>query len=160
MRSRPVSRPRKLLALGVAMFNDVLRLACGGLIGFIDPMDDLADAVTAMALAAILGFQWPMVFACIAEAIPGVAVFPTWTAFVLLVPTAKKADTIDETPIVHGVEHGEKSDDKKNDPGAKKTLPRDSVLAILIIVFLVGPCCVHSNRGPMCLNRIGNLGVV
>ena len=138
MRSRPVSRPRKLLALGVAMFNDVLRLACGGLIGFIDPMDDLADAVTAMALAAILGFQWPMVFACIAEAIPGVAVFPTWTAFVLLVPTAKKADTIDETPIVHGVEHGEKSDDKKNDPGAKKTLPRDSVLAILIMAFLIG----------------------
>lgn len=137
MRSRPVSRPRKLLALGVAMFNDALRLACGGLIGFMDPIDDLADAVTAIALAAILGFQWPMVFACIAEAIPGVAVFPTWTAFVLLVPTAKRTDEVDATPIVHDVEDGEKNKNEKNDSGAKR-LPPDSVLAILIMAFLIG----------------------
>ena len=137
MRSRPVSRQRKLLALGVAIFNDALRLACGGLIGFMDPIDDLADAVTAIALAAILGFQWPMVFACIAEAIPGVAVFPTWTAFVLLVPTAKRTDAVDETPIVHDVEDGEKNKNEKNDSGAKR-LPPDSVLAILIMAFLIG----------------------
>ncbi len=90
--SRPVTRRRKILALGVAIFNDTLRLACGGLIGFIDPIDDLADVVTAVVLALILGFQWPMVCACIAEAIPGVAVLPTWTAFVLLVPSTNGTD--------------------------------------------------------------------
>jgi hypothetical protein len=142
MRSRPVSRQRKLLALGVAMFNDALRLACGGLIGFMDPIDDLADAVTAIALAAILGFQWPMVFACIAEAIPGIAVFPTWTAFVLLVPTAKRTDAVDETPIVHDVQDAEKNRNGKNDSAAKP-LPPDSVLAILIMAFLIGLYSVH-----------------
>ena len=142
MRSRPVSRPRKLLALGVAMFNDALRLACGGLIGFMDPIDDLADAVTAIALAAILGFQWPMVFACIAEAIPGVAVFPTWTAFVLLVPTASPTNAVDETPIVHDVQDAEKSKNAKKDSVAKP-LPPDSVLAILIMAFLIGLYGVH-----------------
>jgi|GEM_PF-4971279 len=124
------------------MFNDALRLACGGLIGFMDPIDDLADAVTAIALAAILGFQWPMVFACIAEAIPGIAVFPTWTAFVLLVPTAKRTDAVDETPIVHDVEDGEKNKKEKNDSAAKP-LPPDSVLAILIMAFLIGLYSVH-----------------
>ncbi len=90
--SRPVSRRRKILALGVAISNDTLRVLCGGLIGFIDPIDDLADVITAVVLAMILGFQWPMICACIAEAIPGVAVLPTWTAFVLLVPSANTAD--------------------------------------------------------------------
>ena len=90
--SRPVSRRRKILALGVAISNDTLRVLCGGLIGFIDPIDDLADVITAVVLAMTLGFQWPMICACIAEAIPGVAVLPTWTAFVLLVPSANTAD--------------------------------------------------------------------
>jgi hypothetical protein len=88
IRSRPVSWRRKMLVLAIAACNDIARLLCGGTIGFLDPVDDFADAVTALLLAAILGFQWPMIFACIAEAIPGVAVFPTWTAFALLIPTS------------------------------------------------------------------------
>ena len=81
------TRPLLGQAPSVAISNDTLRVLCGGLIGFIDPIDDFADVITAVVLAMILGFQWPMICACIAEAIPGVAVIPTWTVFVLLVPS-------------------------------------------------------------------------
>lgn len=142
MQSRPVSRRRKFLALGVALFNDTLRLACGGLIGFIDPIDDLADVVTAIALAAILGFQWPMIFACISEAIPGVAVFPTWTAFVLLVPTTTRGNVVDESAIVQDADIV--SENRNTKPASKvKPRPRDSVLALLIVALVSGLCWVH-----------------
>lgn len=137
LHSRPVSRRRKLLALGVAICNDVLRLMCGGLIGFIDPIDDLADAVTAIVLAAILGFQWPMIGACILEAIPGVAVFPTWTAFVLLVPTSPWDDPD------HDSAKSLNADDvapEKNQTGSSAAKPasRDAVLAMLIAAIIIG----------------------
>lgn len=44
IQSRPVSRRRKLAALVIAIFNDTVRLLCGGTICFLNPIDDVADA--------------------------------------------------------------------------------------------------------------------
>jgi len=37
------------------------------------------DVGTALVLFALVGFHWPLLPVLIVEAIPGLAVFPTWT---------------------------------------------------------------------------------
>jgi rfaE bifunctional protein nucleotidyltransferase chain/domain len=37
------------------------------------------DILTALALWALLGFRWPLFAALLVEAIPGIAMFPSWT---------------------------------------------------------------------------------
>jgi hypothetical protein len=49
--------------------------------------DDVLDLVMAVLLIAILGFRWRMVFAMALELVPGAALFPSWTAVVLSLPT-------------------------------------------------------------------------
>jgi hypothetical protein len=46
------------------------------------------DAVTAIALLVVLGFRWRLALALAAELVPGVALFPSWTAVVLSVASA------------------------------------------------------------------------
>ena len=81
-----ISRRRKLAALLFAAIIDGLRLFSGGVIGGIDPLDDLADIIAVVALLMIVGFRWQIALAFVAELIPGVAIFPTWTALVLTLP--------------------------------------------------------------------------
>ena len=71
----PPSRNRAVLALIVAVISDVLSLV----FEFIPSMEITLDLATALVLWAILGWRWPLLPAMIAEAIPGVALFPTWT---------------------------------------------------------------------------------
>ncbi len=82
---RPLSRRRKVLALCLAVTVDGVRLLCGGTIGFLDPIDDAADVATAFFLWLIIGPSWAMAIALVLEVIPGVAVFPSWTALALVV---------------------------------------------------------------------------
>ncbi|MGC8559142.1 MAG: hypothetical protein ACP5O1_00505 [Phycisphaerae bacterium] len=84
-----ISRRRKIAALIFAVIIDGLRLFSGGVIGGIDPLDDLADTIAALALVLIVGFRWQIALGFAAELIPGVAVFPTWTALVLTLPVKK-----------------------------------------------------------------------
>jgi len=83
-----VSRRRKWIALGVAALADAIQL---GLLpafigGAISPADDVLDAVTAVLLLIILGFRWRLAVALAAELVPGLDLFPTWTAVVASVP--------------------------------------------------------------------------
>ncbi len=77
-----------MLALCLAVGVDGVRLLCGGTIGFLDPVDDVADLATAFFLWLIIGPSWAMAVALIIELIPGVAVFPSWTALALMVLAA------------------------------------------------------------------------
>jgi hypothetical protein len=65
---------RLVLAFAVAAISDVLAVA----VAFAPPLQWLLDVVTAFLLFLILGRQWLILPGLIAEAIPGIAVFPFW----------------------------------------------------------------------------------
>jgi hypothetical protein len=71
----PVRRRARLMAaFAVAAVSDIL----AAMFAFVPPVQWIIDIVTAAALFFILGRQWVILPALIAEAIPGVAVFPFW----------------------------------------------------------------------------------
>ena len=71
----PVRRKARLIAaFAVAAVSDILSAA----FEFVPPIQWILDIVTAAALFFILGRQWIILPALIAEAIPGLAVFPFW----------------------------------------------------------------------------------
>jgi hypothetical protein len=76
-----LSRTRLVLAFLVAAASD---LASSGT-GFMLLVQWAVDLVTALLLFIILGWQWALLPGFIAEAIPGVAVFPVWTLVVVAV---------------------------------------------------------------------------
>ena len=95
--NRPLSRPRKVLALCLAVTVDGVRQLFGGTIGFLDPIDDAADVATAFFLWLIIGPSWALAMALLLEVIPGVAVFPSWTALSLVVlATAPRPASTDD----------------------------------------------------------------
>jgi hypothetical protein len=69
------------LAFLVAAASD---LASSGTV-FMPPVQWAVDIVTALLLFIILGWQWALLPGFVAEAIPGVAVFPVWTLVVAAV---------------------------------------------------------------------------
>jgi hypothetical protein len=73
-----LSRTRLVLAFLVAAASD---MASYGTI-FVPPVQWAVDLVTAFFLFMILGWQWALLPGLVAEAIPGVAVFPVWTVVV------------------------------------------------------------------------------
>lgn len=71
----PVHRKARLiLAFAVAAISDILAAA----FEFVPPLQWALDIVTAATLFLILGRQWVILPALIAEAIPGLAIFPLW----------------------------------------------------------------------------------
>lgn len=73
-----MTRLRLALALSVAVVSDVVSI----LATFIPPIQWIVDIVTAVLLFVILGWQWPLLPGLLAEAIPGLAIFPFWTLVV------------------------------------------------------------------------------
>jgi hypothetical protein len=88
-----VSRRRKRIALAVAALSDVVQLALFPVFaeGASSPFDVALDAATAIAILAIVGFQWRLAIALLAELVPGVDLFPTWTAVVATLPVLAEA---------------------------------------------------------------------
>jgi hypothetical protein len=71
----PVARRKRLIvAFAVAAVSDILTAA----FALVPPVQWTLDIATAAALFFILGRQWVILPALIAEAIPGLAVFPFW----------------------------------------------------------------------------------
>lgn len=83
------SRPKRFSwpALAVALVSDVLS------VGFelVPPLQLALDVATALALWALCGWRWPLLPALIVEAIPGLALFPTWTLVVGTLPFLPQA---------------------------------------------------------------------
>jgi hypothetical protein len=82
-----VSVRRKRIALAIAALADAIQLGMFPVFaeGVLSVPDDALDAVVAVALLVVLGPRWTLGAALGAELVPGVALFPTWTAFVLTV---------------------------------------------------------------------------
>jgi hypothetical protein len=85
-----VSIRRKRLALAIAALADAIQLGFFPFFaeGALSIPDDILDAVSAFALLLTLGPRWSLVAALGLELVPGVALFPTWTTFVLTVRSA------------------------------------------------------------------------
>lgn len=79
-----VSPRRKYLALGLAAVADIIELAIpfATAEGVMSPVEWVIDGAIALALVLILGWNWRLALAFAAELVPGVALFPTWTAVV------------------------------------------------------------------------------
>ncbi len=93
LRRRPLTRRRKYAALAVAGAADLIQITIFPLFlpGAASPWDAVLDVLASAALVFILGFRWPLAAALVAEAVPGLALFPTWTAFVLTFPVRDDA---------------------------------------------------------------------
>jgi hypothetical protein len=50
----------------------------------------MVDLLTALLLFGLLGWRWALLPGLVAEAIPGVAVFPVWLLVVLLWPCGRR----------------------------------------------------------------------
>lgn len=96
----PVPRKRKLAALGIAGLTDLVQIVFLPLFweGGASPFDTVLDILAAIALFAILGFKWRLLIGLVAELIPGLDLFPTWTAAVWFV--TRKEGTSDEPEIL------------------------------------------------------------
>ena len=77
--ARRYSRAKVAIAFGVAAVSDVISIW----ITFLPPAQIAVDLVTALVLFWILGKRWALLPGFIAEAIPGVGVFPVWVLVVL-----------------------------------------------------------------------------
>jgi len=73
------SRAKMAIAFGVAAVSDVLSIW----LTFAPPFQWTLDLATAFALFLILGRRWALLPGLIAEAIPGMGVFPVWVLVVL-----------------------------------------------------------------------------
>lgn len=79
--------PEHRTALMVAMAADALQLAAFPFFaeGGVSPLDTLLDVGVAFTLIRLLGWHWAFLPSLMAELIPGMDLFPTWTAAVLYV---------------------------------------------------------------------------
>ena len=68
------SKTRLALALLVAAASDVVSYGTA----FVPPIQWAVDLVTALLLFVLLGRRWAILPGLVAEAIPGIAVFPVW----------------------------------------------------------------------------------
>jgi hypothetical protein len=73
------SRAKMAIAFGVAAVSDVLSIW----LTFSPPFQWALDLATAFILFLILGRRWALLPGLIAEAIPGMGVFPVWVLVVL-----------------------------------------------------------------------------
>jgi hypothetical protein len=84
---KTVKSPQHRLAWVVAIAADALQIA--GFPIFVEGGASLADVVLDVAVAAVLtkllGWHWAFLPSLVAELIPGVDLFPTWTAAVFFV---------------------------------------------------------------------------
>ena len=70
-----------VLAFLVAAASDIVSYGTV----FVPPVQWAVDIATALLLFMILGWQWALLPGFVAEAIPGLAVFPVWTLVVAAV---------------------------------------------------------------------------
>ena len=79
--------PKLRFAWLVAIAADILQILVFPLFAFgaVSPPDAVLDLVVAVILSRLLGWHWAFLPTLLAELVPGLDLFPTWTAAVLFV---------------------------------------------------------------------------
>lgn len=72
-------KQRLAVAMTIAVVSDFLSIW----LEFLPPLQWAVDIVTALLLFLVLGRQWMILPGLIAEAIPGLAIFPAWVLVVV-----------------------------------------------------------------------------
>ncbi len=99
-RARPLTRPRMILALAVAIIADGLQFFLGPL-GWV-LVDQAIDAVTMVLCVWLLGFHVLLLPTFVVELVPVLDELPTWTACVAAVIALRKREqnSIPTPPII------------------------------------------------------------
>ena len=81
------------MALAIAALADAVQLGFFPVLGAgaLSAPDDVLDFMVAVALVITLGWRWRLVAALALELVPGVALFPSWKAFVAMLPAGREA---------------------------------------------------------------------
>jgi hypothetical protein len=84
---RSLQRPEHRAAWAIALAADALQIAVFPVFaeGGVSPADTALDLVVAFLLIRLLGWHWAFLPSLGAELIPGLDLFPTWTAAVYFV---------------------------------------------------------------------------
>ena len=84
---KTIKSPELRLAWAVAIIADALQIFALPVFveGGLSPLDDVLDLVVAVVLIRLLGWQWAFLPTLLAESVPGLDLFPTWTAAVYFV---------------------------------------------------------------------------
>jgi hypothetical protein len=97
LQGHAVSPTRKKVALVLAALADLVQLGFFPIFGegALSIPDDVLDLIVAVALFITLGFKLRVLLALAIELVPGLALFPSWTAVVATLPTyeVKKVKT-------------------------------------------------------------------
>jgi hypothetical protein len=82
-----LKRPEHRAAWSIALAADALQIAVFPLfaVGGVSPADSALDVVVALLLTKLLGWHWAFLPSLVAELVPGLDLFPTWTAAVFFV---------------------------------------------------------------------------
>jgi hypothetical protein len=90
--TRGLSPGRKRVALAIAAFSDLAQWCLFPVVyeGAASPFEVAIDAVTALAILLVVGFEWRLTIALLAELVPGLDLFPTWTAVVVSLPATRR----------------------------------------------------------------------
>jgi hypothetical protein len=80
-------KPEHRLAWAIAIAADVLQIAAFPIFaeGALSPADSLLDLIVAFVMIRLLGWHWALLPTVAAKLVPGVDLFPTWTAAVWFV---------------------------------------------------------------------------
>jgi hypothetical protein len=99
---------QKRVALGIAALADLVQLALAPLFaeGALSPLDAGLDVLVAGALLYTLGWRWRTALALALELIPGVALFPSWTAFIATLPVSATVETGGPASLAAQLEQG------------------------------------------------------
>ena len=81
-REQPAEAPDRKKRLAAALVVAVISDVCSAVVEFAPPLQWALDFATAGLLFLILGRQWLILPGLIAEAIPGLALFPFWVLVV------------------------------------------------------------------------------
>ena len=92
--------PNLRLAWVVAVAADALQIAAAPLFaeGALSPADTVLDLVVGAVLVRLLGWHWAFLPSLAAELIPGLDLFPTWTAAVWYVTRQSPSFADSPTP--------------------------------------------------------------
>lgn len=100
LQTHAVSSTRKKIALVIAGLADLVQLGFFPIFGegALSIPDDVLDVLVAVALFVTLGFKLRVLLALAIELVPGVALFPSWTAVVATIPSAAPVKKLPPKP--------------------------------------------------------------
>lgn len=92
---KSLKSPEVRMAWAVALAADALQIAAFPLFaeGAISPADSVLDIAVAAILVRLLGWHWAFLPSLLGELMPGLDLFPTWTAAVWYVTRDSQALT-------------------------------------------------------------------